>query len=140
MRYLYARDVVNFTTYGFYQIGNFSPFNQQAHSYAFTPKFTLTYDVDPDSNVYGSISKGYRLGGPEPSPAPFGPTTVCNGDFTNLGITSDPLKFASDKLWTYEVGSKNRLDDNKMSIDGRAITRSGAISSSRSICRPAAIT
>ena len=25
-RYLYARDVVNFTTYGFYQIGNFSPF------------------------------------------------------------------------------------------------------------------
>jgi outer membrane receptor protein involved in Fe transport len=118
MRYLYARDVVNFSTYGFYQIGNFSPFNQMAHSYAFTPKFTLTYDVDPDSNIYGSISKGYRLGGPEPSPAPFGPTTVCNGDFTNLGITSDPLKFASDKLWTYELGSKNRLDDNKISIDG----------------------
>jgi outer membrane receptor protein involved in Fe transport len=117
-RYLYARDVVNFTTYGFYQIGNFSPFNQQAHSYAFTPKFTLTYDVDPESNVYGSISKGYRLGGPEPSPAPFGPTTVCNIDFTNLGITSDPLKFASDKLWTYEIGSKNRLDDNKLSING----------------------
>jgi iron complex outermembrane receptor protein len=116
-RYLYARDVVNFTTYGFYQIGNFSPFNQQAHSYAFTPKFTMTYDVDPESNVYGSVSKGYRLGGPEPSPAPFGPTTVCNGDFSNLGITSDPLKFASDKLWTYEVGSKNRLDDNKLSLN-----------------------
>ena len=119
-RYLYARDVVNFYTYGFYQIGNFNPFNQQSHSYAFTPKFTLTYDVDPDSNVYGSISKGYRLGGPEPSPAPFGPTTVCNIDFTNLGIKSDPLKFASDKLWTYEVGSKNRLDDNKLSLNGAA--------------------
>jgi iron complex outermembrane receptor protein len=117
-RYLYARDVVNFTTYGFYQIGNFSPFNQQAHSYAFTPKFTMTYDVTPESNVYGSISKGYRLGGPEPSPAPFGPTTVCNGDFSSLGIATDPLKFASDKLWTYEVGSKNRLDDNKVSING----------------------
>jgi iron complex outermembrane recepter protein len=117
-RYLYARDVVNFSTYGFYQIGNFSPFNQQAHSYAFTPKFTMTYDVDQESNVYGSISKGYRLGGPEPSPAPFGPTTVCNGDFTNLGITTDPLKFASDKLWTYELGSKNRLDDNKISLNG----------------------
>jgi iron complex outermembrane receptor protein len=116
-RYLYARDVVNFTTYGFYQIGNFSPFNQLAHSYAFTPKFTLTYDVDQDSNVYGSISKGFRLGGPEPSPAPFGPTTVCNIDFTNLGIKSDPLKFASDKLWTYELGSKNRLDDNRLSIN-----------------------
>ncbi|MDB5395838.1 MAG: TonB-dependent receptor [Rhodospirillales bacterium] len=119
-RYLMARDVVNFTTYGFYQIGNFSPFNQLSHSYAFTPKFTMTYDVDPSSNVYASASKGYRLGGPEPSPAPFGPTTVCAGDFANLGITSDPLKFASDKLWTYEVGSKNRLDDNKVSIDGSA--------------------
>jgi outer membrane receptor protein involved in Fe transport len=118
MRYLYARDVVNFSTYGFYQIGNFSPFNALSHSYAYTPKFTLTYDVDPSSNVYASASKGFRLGGPEPSPAPFGPTTVCNGDFTNLGITSDPLKFASDKLWTYEIGSKNRLDDNKLSIDG----------------------
>jgi len=119
-RYLYARDVVNFYTYGFYQIGNFNPFNQQSHSYAFTPKFTLTYDIDPDSNVYGSISKGYRLGGPEPAPAPFGPTTVCNTDFNNLGIKSDPLKFASDKLWTYEVGSKNRLDDNKLSLNGAA--------------------
>ena len=119
-RYLYARDVVNFTTYGFYQIGNFSPFNQMAHSYAFTPKFTATYDVDANSNVYASASKGFRLGGPEPSPAPFGPTTVCNGDFTSLGITSDPLKFASDKLWTYELGSKNRLDDNRLSIDGSA--------------------
>ena len=116
-RYLYARDVVNFYTYGFYQIGNFNPFNQQAHSYAFTPKFTLTYDVTPDTNVYGSVSKGFRLGGPEPSPAPFGPTTVCNGDFNSLGIKSDPLKFASDKLWTYELGTKNRLDDNRLSIN-----------------------
>jgi outer membrane receptor protein involved in Fe transport len=116
-RYLYARDVVNFSTYGFYQIGNFSPFNQLAHSYAFTPKFTLSYDVDPSSNVYASASKGFRLGGPEPSPAPFGPTTVCAGDFANLGITTDPLKFASDKLWTYELGSKNRLDDNRLSLN-----------------------
>jgi outer membrane receptor protein involved in Fe transport len=120
MRYLYARDVVNFSAYGFYQIGNFGPFNHVAHSYAFTPKFTMTYDVDPDSNVYGSISKGFRLGGPEPSTAPFGPTTVCNIDFTNLGITSDPLKFASDKLWTYEIGSKNRFADNALSLDGAA--------------------
>ena len=116
-RYLYARDVVNFYTYGFYQIGNFNPFNQQSHSYAFTPKFTLTYDVTPDTNVYGSVSKGFRLGGPEPSPAPFGPTTVCNSDFNSLGIKTDPLKFASDKLWTYELGSKNRLDDNRVSIN-----------------------
>jgi iron complex outermembrane recepter protein len=117
MRYLAARDVVNFTTLGFYQIGNISPFNQLAHSYAFTPKFTLSYDVDPQTNVYASAAKGFRLGGPEPSPVPFGPTTVCAGDFANLGVTSNPLKFASDKLWTYELGSKNRLADNQISLD-----------------------
>jgi iron complex outermembrane receptor protein len=117
MRYLEARDAVNFTTLGFYQIGNISPFNQLSHSYAFTPKFTLSYDIDPSSNVYTSIAKGFRLGGPEPAPVPFGPTTVCAGDFANLGVTSNPLKFASDKLWTYELGSKNRLLQNELSLD-----------------------
>jgi iron complex outermembrane recepter protein len=118
MRYLWARDSVNFTTYGFYQIGNVSPFNQTAYSSAFTPKYTLTYDVDPSSNVYASASEGFRLGGPEPSPVPFGPTTVCAGDFANIGVTSNPLTFASDHLWTYELGSKNRLDDDRLSLDG----------------------
>jgi outer membrane receptor protein involved in Fe transport len=108
---------VNFQTYGFYQIGNITPFNQLAHFYAFTPKFTLTYDVDPQSSVYASASKGFRLGGPTPRPVPFGPTTVCAGDEANIGLTGNPLKFASDKLWTYELGSKNRLADDKLSID-----------------------
>jgi outer membrane receptor protein involved in Fe transport len=116
-RYLEARDVLNFSSIGFFQIGNISPDNALVHSYAFTPKFTLSYDIDPQSTVYTSAAKGFRLGGPQPAPAPFGPQTACAGDFANIGVTSNPTKFASDKLWTYEVGSKNRLDDNQISLD-----------------------
>jgi iron complex outermembrane receptor protein len=116
-RYIEARDVLNFSTLGFYQLDNISPDNQLSHSYAFTPKATLSYDLDTDSNVYTSVSKGVRLGGPQAAPVPFGPTSVCASDFANVGVTTNPLKFATDKLWTYEVGSKNRLADNQISID-----------------------
>jgi iron complex outermembrane recepter protein len=116
-RYLVARDVLNFSSFGFFQIGNISPDNQLTHSYAFTPKVTISYDVDPETNVYTTIAKGFRLGGPQPAPAPFGPQTACAGDFANIGVTSNPSKFGSDKLLTYEVGTKNRLFDNELSLD-----------------------
>jgi len=78
---------------------------------------SLTYDVTPESNVYTSASKGFRLGGPT-GPITFGPSSVCNGDFQNIGQTTQPTKFDSDNLWTYELGSKNRLDNNHVSLDG----------------------
>jgi outer membrane receptor protein involved in Fe transport len=43
---------------------------------------------------------------------------VCGGDEAAQGVTSQPKKFDSDKLWSYEIGTKNRLDDNRLSIDG----------------------
>jgi outer membrane receptor protein involved in Fe transport len=117
-RYLIGRSAVNFTSYGFYEIGQPVPFDKSQQNYAFTPKFSLTYDVAEQNNVYASISKGFRLGGPQVGPTPFGPTSVCAQDFKNLGVTSDPLSFGSDKLWTYELGSKNRFDDGRVTING----------------------
>jgi outer membrane receptor protein involved in Fe transport len=117
LRYVYARADYNFQTLGFYQIGNISPYNQLDHYYALTPKFSVDYDIDPESSVYATASKGFRLGGPT-GPLPFGPTTVCAGDEAAQGVTSQPTKFDSDKLWSYELGSKNRLDNDRLSIDG----------------------
>ena len=117
-RYLIGRSAVNFTSYGFYEIGNPSPFDKSQLNYAFTPKFSLTYDVASASNVYASISKGFRLGGPQVGPTPFGPQSVCAGDFANLGVKTDPLAFGSDKLWTYELGSKNRFLDGRLTVNG----------------------
>ncbi len=116
MRYLAARVAYDFQTLGYYQLSTVSPYNLLDHFYALTPKYALTYDVTPNSNVYVSASKGFRLGGPN-QPFPFGANTVCGGDESRLGITQDPLSFNSDKLWSYEVGTKNRLLDNHLSVD-----------------------
>jgi outer membrane receptor protein involved in Fe transport len=119
-RFLRARDAVDFTTLGYYQWGNVSPFIESKDQNQFTPKFTLAYDINQDSKLYTSAAKGNRLGGPEASPVPFGPTTVCAQDEATFGVATNPLNFKSDSLWTYELGSKNRFADDKVSfnIDG----------------------
>jgi outer membrane receptor protein involved in Fe transport len=116
-RYSIADVSYNFQTYGFYQIGNISPYAQQDKYSAFTPRFALSYDLTPDNTLYASASKGFRLGGPT-GPLPFGPTTVCATDEANLGIKSQPTKFDSDKLWSYEFGSKNQLLGGRLTVDG----------------------
>jgi outer membrane receptor protein involved in Fe transport len=118
-RYSLADVSYHFQTYGFYQIGNISPYAQQDKYSAFTPRFALSWDITPDNTAYASASKGFRLGGPT-GPLPFGPGTVCAGDEKNLGITSQPTKFDSDKLWSYELGLKNRFLGGRLTVDGAA--------------------
>ena len=103
---------------GFYQIGNLGyqtagqppapPFTQDAKSKAFLPKATLYHELSRQSSLYASVAKGFRLGGPT-GPITFGPTSVCNGDFQNIGQTTQPTHFTSDSLWTYELGTKNEF-------------------------------
>ena len=108
---------------GFYQIPNISPFYQNGRFSAFTPKASLTYDLTADSNVYGSAAKGFRNGGPT-GPIPFGGLGggVCGANLATYGLNSGPSKFDADSLWTYELGSKNRFFDNRLSIDGALYT------------------
>lgn len=117
----YAKSMEDFhaTEIGFYQIGNINPYYQNASFSAFTPKGTLGYDVTTNSNVYASAAKGFRLGGPT-GPITFGPTSVCNPDLQAIGQTTQPTKFNSDSLWTYELGSKNRLNNNRIALDASA--------------------
>lgn len=63
----------DFTPYGFANLlsgaptvaGNNQPFNTSAGSSASgtNPRFNLTWQIDPDHMVYGTIAKGFRLGG-----------------------------------------------------------------------------
>ncbi len=115
-RFLKAHEDFSSTEIGFYQIGNISPYYQDASYSAFTPKATLSHDLSDTSNVYASAAKGFRLGGPT-GPITFGAGSVCNGDFQAIGQTSQPTKFGSDSLWTYELGSKNSFADRRISID-----------------------
>jgi outer membrane receptor protein involved in Fe transport len=114
---------------GFYQIGNLGftgfpagtpttgPYKQAGTSSSFTPKVTLSHDFSANQTVYASAGEGFRLGGPT-GPIVFGPETVCAGDFALINQTTQPIKFGSDSLWTYEAGSKGRYFDNRLSLNG----------------------
>lgn len=115
---------------GFYQIGNLgftgypagtpiSPYLQQSTLTSFTPKVTLTHDFAGPQNVYASVGEGFRLGGPT-GPIVYGPETVCAADFALINQTSQPTKFGTDSLWTYELGSKGRYLDGRLTVNGAA--------------------
>ncbi len=84
-----------------------------------TPKAVLSWQPDRDNLYYVSASKGYRVGGVN-----VGVGTICGADLTTLGlpIGSDGLRhvptgFASDSLWSYEIGGKNTFLDHRLQID-----------------------
>lgn len=85
-------------------------------SKAFTPKYAVTWEVDPANTVYASVSKGFRLGGSNV----FVPPTTCGPDLEANGIEKGPATYASDSLWNYEVGSKSRLMNNRVSFNASA--------------------
>ena len=80
---------------------------------AFLPKYALTWEVDPANTVYTSVAKGFRLGGSNV----FVPPTTCGPDLEANGIQNGPATYAPDSLWSYEVGSKSRLLNNRMSVN-----------------------
>jgi iron complex outermembrane receptor protein len=117
-RYATTHETYTSNEIGFYQWPNISPYNQEGTFSAVTPKAVLSYNLTPESNVYTSVAKGFRNGGPT-GPIPYGGFNggVCGPNLHTYGLNAGPTKFDSDSLWTYELGSKNRLDDNHLSID-----------------------
>jgi iron complex outermembrane recepter protein len=100
------------------------------------PKFDLSWKVDPEVLLYGTIAKGFRLGGanqpipvaePPPSGIPSGPlegnecalqakilnTPACNPNI----LLQAPGTFASDSVWNYEVGEKAELLDKHLILN-----------------------
>jgi outer membrane receptor protein involved in Fe transport len=80
-----------------------------------TPKFGIEYDIKPNDLVYFTASKGFRSGGVN---APVGPV-VCAPGLAIYGIsaTQAPVTYAPDTVWSYEVGGKFRLLDNRAQIN-----------------------
>jgi outer membrane receptor protein involved in Fe transport len=68
-----------------------------------SPKFNLAYIPNDALTVYGTISKGFRPGGPNspiPPPCPTAPT-----------------QFGPDTVWSYEVGEKAKALDSRLSLN-----------------------
>ncbi|HKY93378.1 MAG TPA: TonB-dependent receptor [Nevskiaceae bacterium] len=71
----------------------------------FNPKVSALWHVTDDVLTYGSVSKGFRVGGVQ-----FGLTTP-------LSQTQAPSTFKSDTLWNYEAGLRTQWLDNTLRLD-----------------------
>lgn len=80
-----------------------------------TPKVGVSWQVDPGNLFYATAAKGYRPGGAQAQLS----TIACAADLAALGMTETPVTFNSDNLWSFEVGSKNRIG-SFLSIDASA--------------------
>ena len=83
-----------------------------------TPKFGVSYQLDNNNLLYASAAKGFR-----PAGASQKVPITCNQDLVNFGYVDsagnpkEPLTYASDSVWSYELGSKNKLFDDRLVID-----------------------
>jgi outer membrane receptor protein involved in Fe transport len=76
------------------------------------PKYGVSYQINPDNLVYATATKGFRTGGANPAiPA------RCNADLASLGYSSAPDSYKSDSVWSYEIGSKNRLMGGRLRLE-----------------------
>jgi len=70
-----------------------------------TPRFNLAYQAHPNSLYYATVTKGYRMGGPNDTVGVACPV-------------STPLTYQPDLVWSYEIGTKNTLFDDHLQVDG----------------------
>jgi iron complex outermembrane recepter protein len=86
--------------------GTSNPLFGLAQNSGVTPKFDLAYIPDDNTTVYGTVSKGFRPGGPN-SPIPVPPCA-----------SAAPTQFGPDSVWSYELGEKLRFLNSRVSVNG----------------------
>lgn len=78
------------------------------------PKLSLAYHVNDDIMVYGTASKGFRQGGVN-SPIP---AVLCASELIRVGFPDGaPPTFDSDSVWSYELGIKSELAQNRVRVN-----------------------
>ena len=69
-----------------------------------TPQFNLVYEAAEHSMLYATVARGFRIGG-----ANVGLPLIC-------GSFAAPSSYASDSVWSYELGTKNNLFDDHLQL------------------------
>ena len=86
-----------------------------------TPKASMSYQFTPDLMVYATAAKGFRPGGgtgPVPTSGPLTCEAQLQLEYASTGFVNGPTSFKSDNIWSYEVGEKLRLADNRVTVNG----------------------
>ena len=120
-RYQFSRDGESSFQSLFYSYGDTGLRTSVGHFYAFTPKFAIGWDVNPNNTIYANVSKGFRLGS-ENRELPFlaaeaNASGTPSYDLAQLGLHSSPVSFGPDKLWNYEIGDKARLLGGRLLVN-----------------------
>jgi iron complex outermembrane recepter protein len=85
----------------------------------FTPKASITFRPNDNATYYVSAAKGYRVGGVNPQTN--NTQAACQQALATFGLTGKLLQtYNPDSLWSYEIGAKNRLFDNRLEIQASA--------------------
>lgn len=80
----------------------------------FNPRVLAEYTPSDELNLFVSASKGFRIGGVNGNV----PVGLCGPELIDLGIEpSNATSYDSDELWSYEIGAKTNLADNRYSIN-----------------------
>ena len=113
-----ARDTVD---YSIYQTGPFAggtsyATGEQGQTVK-DPKVGINFQLDDDNLFYVSAAKGDRVGGVN---APFPLTGACLMLLNQIGLNGIPPTYQGDSLWSYEIGSKNRLLDGNLVLQASA--------------------
>lgn len=88
---------------------------------AWTPKVGVSFQLNEANMFYATAAKGFR-----PAGASLRAPSVCNGDLIDKGYVDadgnpvQPTTYDSDSVWSYEIGSKNRLLGGRLAIDASA--------------------
>ena len=69
---------------------------------AFTPKFGVDYTTAGGALLYATVSRGFKSGG------------FNLGGVPGAGLTATTAAYDPEKVWSYEVGFKNRFFDNRL--------------------------
>jgi iron complex outermembrane receptor protein len=78
------------------------------------PKYGINVQLDDNNLLYFSAARGDRIGGVNP---PFYNFAACNAALAALGYPNGaPGTFQGDSLWSYEIGSKNRLFNGRVQM------------------------
>ena len=93
---------------------NHLSYNLSSGSTSVTPKFNLTYQINPDTMVYAMANQGTREGGINRAAFPLPP---CLAAIAQLGLSQFPTTYKPDSLWNYELGTKDRFFGGKVRVE-----------------------
>ena len=88
--------------------GGYFQTSGEAGEYNTTPRYTASYQLAPDDMVYASAAKGFRIGGSN-----FELPPICEASLEEFNLTNG-APFTSDSLWSYELGTKNGWDEDRI--------------------------